>query len=176
MPSITLNDERYNTFFLTLKIINNIHIFTSKKYFDVIINSLNYCQKQKGMHILAYAILSNHLHLIFWIEELVVLCDLVRDFKHFTANQIIKLLRQDNRQDILMIFNKSANNLLDRNYRVWRRTTHPKLLYSDRFLEQKIHYVDFNAVHHGIVDDAENYPYTSYHNHYCKHGLILNLI
>jgi len=176
MPSINLNDEHYNTFFLTLKIVNDLNVFTSKKYFDIILNSLGYCQKNKGMHILAFAILSNHLHLIFWIDEKVVLKDLVRDFKHFTASQILKQLKQDSQEQILKIFNDLASKAFDRNYKVWRRTTHPEVLYSDKFLEQKIKYVDFNATHHNLTDNPEEYLYTSYHNHYCKHEPVLKLL
>ncbi len=166
MPSIKLDDSRYNTFFITLKTNKNVHVFTSKKYFNIILNSLDYCQKDKGMQILAYAILSNHLHLVFRIKENIVLRDLIRDFKHFTANQIIELLKQDNQLRILNIFQKSARELKDRKHKVWRRTTHPEVIYSDKFLEQKIKYVDINAVHHRIVNDPIRYLYTSFHNHY----------
>ncbi len=176
MPSIPLTDERYNTFFLTLKIIKDINIFVSKKYFDIIISSLDYCQKHKGIHILAYAILSNHLHLIFWMDEEVVLKDVIRDFKHFTAKQIIKLLQKDKKFHTIEIFKEAALDTTDRKCKVWRRTTHPEAIYFDKFLEQKVRYVDYNAAHHGIVEDIEDYLYTSYHNHYCQHETVLKLI
>ena len=166
MPSINIDDSRYNTFFITLKTNKNVNIFTSRKYFDLILKSLDYCQKNKGMQILAYAILSNHIHLVFRIKEKIILKDLIRDFKHFTANQIIKLLKQENKTALLNVFYESAKNLKDRENKVWRRTVHTEVIYSDKFREQKIKYVDLNAVHHKIVNDPTKYLYTSFHNHY----------
>ena len=30
-------------------------------------------------------------------------------------------------------------------------------------------------MHHGVVKDIENYPYTSYHDHYCNHPTLLKI-
>ncbi len=39
-------------------------IFTRKIYRDIVINSLKYCQENKGLEIYAFVIMSNHVHLL----------------------------------------------------------------------------------------------------------------
>ena len=41
-----------------------IDIFFRKKYQDVIMESLKYCQENKGFQVFGYVILTNHVHLI----------------------------------------------------------------------------------------------------------------
>ncbi len=50
--------------FLTITIVSWVDIFTKKIYRDIIIDSLKYCQKEKGLEIYGYVIMSNHIHLI----------------------------------------------------------------------------------------------------------------
>ena len=51
--------------FMTFTVVDWIDIFTRKIYRDVIINSLKFCQKQKGLIHHGYVIMSNHIHVIF---------------------------------------------------------------------------------------------------------------
>ena len=50
--------------YMTLQVVYWIDIFTRKIYRDIVIDSLMYCQKEKGLEIFAYVIMSNHIHLI----------------------------------------------------------------------------------------------------------------
>jgi GrpB-like predicted nucleotidyltransferase (UPF0157 family)/REP element-mobilizing transposase RayT len=73
--------------YLTLTIAGWIDLFTRQRYRDIVIESLKYCRQQKGLHIYAYVIMSNHLHLVAQTEGH-ELSHVLRDFKKFTANQI----------------------------------------------------------------------------------------
>lgn len=178
MPYLKIDPqtEETRTLFITLKIVKDLHIFISRPYFDILLNSLRYCCDNKGLHIYAYTILINHLHLVFWIEEGVIASSLLRDFKKFTANRLLVQLKLDRRKDILEVLRRAAVGRGDRNFRFWKKACHPEGITTDKFLIQKINYVDFNAVKHGVIDDIEKYPYTSYHNHYCKHSVIFDRI
>ncbi len=48
--------------YVTLQIVQWADIFTRKIYRDIVIESLKYCQKEKGLEIYAYVIMSNHIH------------------------------------------------------------------------------------------------------------------
>ncbi len=54
-------DELY---FITMTIVDWIDIFTRRIYFDFIIDNLEYCQKNKGLEIYEYVIMTNHIHMI----------------------------------------------------------------------------------------------------------------
>ncbi|MDZ7845982.1 MAG: transposase [Owenweeksia sp.] len=47
-----------------------LDVFTRNKYKDLLLESLEFCQKNKGMAIFAWCIMTNHVHLVFrTIEE-----------------------------------------------------------------------------------------------------------
>ena len=56
--------EHDKLYFITLQVVEWVDIFTRQKYRDLIIDNLTYCQKNKGLEIFAYVIMSNHIHLI----------------------------------------------------------------------------------------------------------------
>ena len=58
------------------------------------IDCLNYCIANKGMIVYGYVIMSNHIHLIIQSEE-GKLSDLVRDFKKFTAKNILEKIQSE---------------------------------------------------------------------------------
>lgn len=50
--------------FLTMTLVDWVDLFTRKVYCDMIIDSLAYCRKKKGLLIYGYVIMPSHLHLI----------------------------------------------------------------------------------------------------------------
>lgn len=170
MSILKLNQENSDLFFVTLKITNDLPVFINENYFNIILNSLSYCQKNKAWSIYAYTILINHIHLVLQLP--LNLHDAIRDLKSFTSKIIIKQLKIDNQFDILKEMETLANNTKKQNYKVWRKNIWPQEIETDKFLWQKINYTDMNAESHGVVDDIEKYLYTSYHNHHCNHDVV----
>ena len=78
--------------FITATVIDWIDVFTRQAYRDIVIESLDYCIKNKGMILYGYVIMSNHIHLIIQSEE-GKLSDLIRDFKKFTAKSILEKIQ-----------------------------------------------------------------------------------
>ena len=66
-------------------------VFTRKNYREIVIDSLTFCQKNKGLNIHAYVIMSNHIHCILSAKE-DNLSDIIRDFKTFTSKAIIEAI------------------------------------------------------------------------------------
>jgi len=162
-----------NVFFLTIKSIDGLPILLNKKYYQIILNSLEFCQGNKGWKIYAYTILINHLHLVLSILKEFSLSETVSNFKSYTANKILNQLRLDKQSNILDSLHKAANRTKDRKSKLWRRDCYPKAIISEKFLLQKVKYIDLNAKKHRLINDIEKYPYTSYHNHYCHHKVVL---
>jgi hypothetical protein len=54
--------------------------------------------------------------------------------------------------------NKQTNQL-------WTHENHAELIYSQKFIEQKIEYIHHNPVRAGIVTKPEDYLYSSARNH-----------
>jgi hypothetical protein len=52
--------EQNALYYMTLQVVYWVDIFTRKTYRDLVIESLLYCQKEKGLEVYAYVIMSNH--------------------------------------------------------------------------------------------------------------------
>ena len=78
--------EENGCYYLTLQVVGWVDIFTRKVYRDIVIDSLKYCQQNKGLSLFAYVIMSNHIHLLAQ-SEYGKLSDIIRDFKSFTSKR-----------------------------------------------------------------------------------------
>ena len=70
--------------FLTFATVGWIDIFTRKIYKDILIESLQYCQREKGLELYSYVIMTNHVHLIARAKT---------DFKLSDILEILKNIR-----------------------------------------------------------------------------------
>jgi len=150
-------------------------VFRNRKYYQVILDSLKFCRKNKGWKIFAYTILINHLHLVIKILDQYSLADIIRDFKRFTANKILQQLKIDKQYDLLKKLEITAQDVNDQYQKLWCRSCWPKAIVSKKFFLQKVKYTNLNAQKHKIVNDMEKYFYSSYHNHYCDHKTLLEI-
>ncbi|GHT04987.1 transposase [Bacteroidia bacterium] len=152
---------------MTFQIVGWVDIFTRKIYKDIVIESLLYCQQQKGLLLYAYVIMSNHIHLLVQ-SETENLSDFVRDFKHFTSSKMLKAMEDENesRRDWMkMVFEYHGKLKSKQTNQVWTHENHAELVYSPKFIEQKINYIHDNPVRSGIVANAEDYLYSSARNY-----------
>ena len=151
--------------FITFAVVGWVDVFTRKDYRDIVLESIRHCQKEKGLLLHAWCIMSNHLHLIVAAKEN-NLSDILRDFKKFTSKQIIKAIQnneQESRREWMLEIFKKAGETNGRNseYQFWRQDNQPKELYSPSFVFQKLNYIHNNPVEAGIVDKPEEYLYSS---------------
>ena len=79
-------------YFVTFAVIEWIDVFTRQEYRDLLLDSLRYCQKEKGLEIYAWCIMSNHIHLIVGKEKEAKIEEIVRDFKKFTSVKICRAI------------------------------------------------------------------------------------
>ena len=86
-------------------------VFTRKEYRDILIESLKYCQKEKGLLLHGWCIMSNHVHLVASARN-ENLSDILRDFKKFTSKQIISAIGKNEHESrkewMLAIFEAQA--------------------------------------------------------------------
>ncbi len=155
--------------YLTLQVVFWIDIFTRKRYKDMVIESLKYCQQHKSLEIYAYVIMSNHVHIIVRSEN-ENLSQTLCDFKKYTSKAIIESIKNEvesRREWLLMMFEKAAKrHQRNRYYQVWTHENHAVELYSDKFVSQKLHYIHNNPVRAGIVVRPEDYLYSSARNYF----------
>ena len=155
--------------FITITTVGWIDVFTRLSQKFVLINSLAYCQKKKGLEIYAYCIMSNHLHILCKAQEGYLLSNIVRDFKKFTSKRIIeKIINEPEscREWMLDYFSKACSHLKrDQQYKVWQNGYHAEICYSSKFIKQKLNYIHNNPVQDEIVEKPEDYIFSSARNY-----------
>ena len=86
--------EQDELHYVTFQIVRWIDIFTRQVYRDIVIDSLCFCQQNKGLEIYAFVIMSNHIHLLIR-SEAGKLSDTIREFKSFTAKKILEAVNTE---------------------------------------------------------------------------------
>ncbi len=156
--------------FVTFAVVDWVDVFTRQMYCDIVVESLRYCQNEKGLLLHAWCIMSNHIHLAISTTNNNP-SDILRDFKKFTAKKIIEAIKnnpKESRKDWMIgIFRKHGQiNSRNTEHQFWQQDNHPKEMWSENFTEQKINYIHNNPVAAGIVSNAEAYLYSSARDYY----------
>lgn len=164
--------------FITFSVVELVDAFTRKQYRDILLDSIKFCQAEKGLKLYAWCIMSNHIHLILAARDN-NLSDLLHDFKKFTAKQLVKAIsenKQESRKDWMLTIFSEAGKGDSRNseYQFWRQDNHPVELYSTAFCFQQLNYLHQNSVEAGIVKKAQDYLYSSAKDYFLakKSGLL----
>ncbi len=163
--------------FTTSTVVNWIDLFTRRSYCDIIMESLEYCQNNRGLEIYAYCLMSNHLHMIVRAKN-GDLPAILRDFKKYTSKSIIKFIKETHpkRKWMLEHFEKAGKKLKRiKGYKFWQDGNHPIELATNYLLDQKLEYIHQNPVKAGIVNQPEDYVYSSARNYNGEQG-VLNVI
>lgn len=148
-----------STFFITSTIVEWVPVFTSEKYYNIIINNLKFYQINYKLIIFAYAILDNHFHLIISNENV---SKTMQSFKKYTAKEIIENLKNDGRIDILKKFEYAKKDYKTTSkHQIWQEGFHPKEIFNEKELWQKIKYIHMNPVRKGLVEKPEDWKYNS---------------
>jgi len=151
--------------FITFAVMEWVDVFTRKDYRDILLDSIRYCQNEKGLLLHGWCIMSNHVHLAVSAKNN-NLSNVLRDFKKFTSKQIIKAIQNnqyESRKDWMLTIFKNAGEANSRNseFQFWRQDNQPMEIYSPKFVFQKLSYIHNNPVEAGLVEKPEHYLYSS---------------
>lgn len=167
--------DQSKTHFITATVVDWVDVFSRKAYRDCIIESLDFCIKNKGMILYGFVIMSNHIHLIIQSDKN-KLSDLIRDFKKFTAKTILHKIETEpeSRADWMLKRFEFACKSHSRNekYQFWQYGNHPEEIFSEKFFWSKLDYIHLNPVRAGIVVKASHYLYSSASNYVNDYGII----
>lgn len=167
-------------YFVSFAVVFWLDVFNRDEYKDIIVESLQYCIQEKGMDLISWCIMTNHMHLIFRSLGEREPQFLLGDFKRFTSKAVVKAIQnnpKDNRREFLLEQFKraglKASNV--KNYQFWRHDNQPIELWSNKVIQQKINYIHNNPVKAGLVAKAEEYVYSSARDYNDEQGLIKDI-
>jgi REP element-mobilizing transposase RayT len=168
-------------YFISFAVVNWLDVFTRSEYKNILIESLHYCQREKGLEIFAWCTMTNHVHLIFRSKGKQTPDSLIGDFKRFTSKAIVRAIKenpQESRKEFLLDqFLKAGGQSSNvKTYQFWRHDNKPIELWSNKVIDEKLNYIHNNPVEEGIVFRAEDYLYSSAADYAGEKGLLDNVI
>ena len=128
---------------------------------DMLVETLAFCQEEKGLILYGWCIMSNHIHFMASARDN-NLSDILRDFKKYNGSKVTSAISknpQESRKDWMIDIFKNAGKENSRNtvYQFWRQDNHPIECFSFDFTKQKLEYIHNNPVAAGIVFNPEDY-------------------
>ncbi len=168
-------------YFVSFAVVKWIDVFTRNEYKDIVIDNLQFNQKEKGMEIYAWCLMTNHVHLVFKSTKGIKPAILLGNFKRFTSKAILSTIKENPRESrrewLLEQFEKAglkSSNVSK--YQFWRHDNKPIELWSNKVIDEKINYIHNNPVEEGIVYKPEEYIYSSARDYSGEIGLIEGVV
>jgi putative transposase len=152
MPSRVAADLNAGTYYLTLTIQRWYYLFDRHNRWQILCESLRYCQENKGLELNGYVFMLNHIHLIATSPDM---AGFLRDFKRFTSGKFKSNL-EITEPGVLKLFVGD-----DGKYRFWMDTNAQKKIENPDFYLQKLNYIHENPVKNGYVAHPEYWIWSS---------------
>ena len=155
-------------YFITTTLSGFVGLFKQDEYVQILIRNLDFYRAKLEFKLLAYVIMPHHLHLIILPGSKGNISEIMRDFKKYTAREIIQQLEEEKRFDILDVFHKAAlryHPKENRRYQVWEDRFDDVALYSAEVFRTKFDYIHNNPVKGGLINSQSDYLYSSARNY-----------
>jgi REP element-mobilizing transposase RayT len=162
--------DQERLYFITLAVVGWIDLFVRNEYRQILLDSWKYCQKNKGLQIFGWCIMTSHVHMIIGTEK-DNMEDIVRDMKRHTSTALRKCIEehpQESRREWILKLMKEAGSENSNNarFQLWRQDNHPIELFTQTVTHQKLYYIHNNPVTAGFVESPEEYLYSSAKDYY----------
>jgi putative transposase len=154
-------------FFITTTVVHHIKVFIKKEYCEILLRNINYYQQKYRFEILGYVIMPSHFH---WIVEVNPLygniSDIMRDIKKYSAWDLMEAIERYGEINLLKLFTESAHNLKLQRRKFWMSRFDDEVIQNEAMLLTKLEYIHNNPVKAGLVENPQDYPFSSARN-YC---------
>ena len=174
--------ERYKTkekekgYFVTFTITEWEKILLDDDFKIIVTDAIRHCQQNRGLLLYAYCIMPNHVHLIVRSEGNESVSQILRDLKKHTSKEIVSRLQASlspESKRMLAVF-KAAGDKLKRikGFKVWIDGNRPVVLFSNKFIWQKLQYIHENPVGAGLASGPLDYKFSSARNYAEMEGVL----
>ena len=164
------NIRKDKTYFMTMTVVDWIDLFTRVKQKQLIVDSLEYCQENKGLNIFGWCLMPSHLHLIANTKIPFDLDNVIRDFKRHTSKHAIFLIENEAESRREWLLDKFAHagkiHPKNKNHKVWQDKNHAIELFTEKVTWQKLNYIHPNPVVDKIIYNEQDYLFSSARNYY----------
>ena len=152
-------------YFVSFATIDWVDLFVRREYNQILIDSLKYCQTNKGLLLHAWCIMTSHVHLIISSDDN-PLEAIMRDLKSFTSRklkeEIMHHLQESRKEWLSEMFSKAGQkNGNNKQWKLWQQHNQPIALDNSKKMEQRLDYLHENPVVAGFVEQPPEWRYSS---------------
>jgi REP element-mobilizing transposase RayT len=119
--------------------------------------------------------MTNHAHLLITTTKEPIE-HIVRDFKRHTSKSITKAIAenaQESRDWMIYFFKKAGEtNSMNKELQFWQNGYHPIHCWNNELMLQKLNYIHQNPVRAELVNEPQEWKYSSASNYICGQGLV----
>jgi putative transposase len=163
-------------YFVSFAVVYWLDAFIRNEYREIILSSLKYCQKEKGLEVYGWCIMTSHVHMIIGTHGK-NMSDIMRDLKSATSISLKKAIKknmQESRREWLIWMMERAGKMNSNNngFQFWDQDNHPIELFDNEIMQQKLDYIHNNPVEAGFVEKAEDWLWSSARDYAGGKGLL----
>ncbi len=157
--------KKDGVYFVSFATVYWLDIFVRQLYCNTVVESLDYCRKNKGLEIYCWCIMPSHIHLIIRAKdnnpEIVL-----GKFKEHTSKQLTKQITENAEESrkewLLWMMQRAASKSSNvTNSQFWQHHNKPIELWTPEITEQKVNYIHNNPVVSGFVIEPSDWKYSS---------------
>lgn len=162
----TISDQS-RIYFATFTVVKWIKIFTREEYCQLFLDSVRYCQENKGLIVFAWCIMPNHTHMIIGTTGKMKLEDIIRDLKSYTSKRIHDDLDARSEFDLaasdwLRTFERiGTQNSKNIGFQLWQTHYHGVELSTNEMMDQRLNYTHNNPVKAKLSTVPEDWIWSS---------------
>ncbi|MGN6401688.1 MAG: transposase [Flavisolibacter sp.] len=147
MPARTTIQGSEDTLFITFTCYKWLPLIESTNSYDLVYKWFDYL-KSKGHLVTGYVVMPNHIHaLIYFSKTEKPINKIVGDGKRFMAYEIVKRLKEQGREDILLRLQNAVepkDRQRGKKHEVWEDSFDSKICRTEKFMNQKLAYMHAN--------------------------------
>lgn len=168
MTKLKHYDNLSSARFITFSCYNRYQLLNDNKPRDIFLKYLQeICSKYK-IDILGYVLMPEHVHLVILPQE------------NIPIGRVVGELKSKSAREILMLFRKQKNTLLNKltvNDRTmfWQKRCYNHNCRTEETVREKINYCHKNPVNRGLVKSMEDWKYSSYRWYKGMDGVVVEI-
>lgn len=145
-------------YYLTSVAKDRLPVFQTDRIKQIVCKALDEARNSAEILIFAYVIMPDHIHLITYNSRPPK--DVLRFTNGISARRVIDYLKENNFVSSLEKL-KQEQKPRQYKYSLWQHHSDAFLITSEAMFMQKVNYIHQNPVRAGLVEQAENYLYSS---------------
>jgi putative transposase len=145
-------------YYLTSVANNRLRVFQTERLKKLMCDALGEARTSAGLLLFAYVIMPDHIHAL--IGSLRKPSEVLRYVNGISGRRVINFLKEEGFESSLQKL-KRGDGVRQHKYSLWDHHPNLKLITTENGLMEKANYIHQNPVRAGLVEQAEDYRWSS---------------